>query len=251
MFSIARASIERLSPRSRRASEASQRPHKISKLRTLLSSPIAVGTFQATLLGVISNVVAQAIGLYRAKITDFDPIEILRFALFNLLISPPVFWWQVWLEDTFPGFYEPVTEDTEPTLPLDELNRDTDADLNADVEHAAPLMGPAAAEASAKPRLHITYLVIKVVLDCTFGALWYNTVFLVLMSVLKGFSAGQVWEAVRTETLPMMLAGGLVWPLAAVINFVWIPVERRVVWYAAVGLIWGIYISGVSLGMGG
>lgn len=45
------------------------------------------------------------------------------------------------------------------------------------------------------------------------------------------------------ETLPIIFASYKIWPLASVVNFAFVPVEKRIVFLSAVGLGWGIYMS--------
>jgi len=41
----------------------------------------------------------------------------------------------------------------------------------------------------------------------------------------------------------MMKDGYKFWPLISLISFVWVPVDKRVVFGCSVGVIWGIYLS--------
>lgn len=50
----------------------------------------------------------------------------------------------------------------------------------------------------------------------------------------------------RQETIPIIVAGYKIWPIASIISFSFIPVERRIVFLSAVGLCWGIYMSLVA-----
>ena len=45
------------------------------------------------------------------------------------------------------------------------------------------------------------------------------------------------------DTLPIMLAGARLWPLVSLISFSLVPVEKRVVFGGAVGVVWGVYLS--------
>lgn len=48
------------------------------------------------------------------------------------------------------------------------------------------------------------------------------------------------------ETIPIIVAGYKIWPIASIVSFTWIPVHRRIVFLSFVGLIWGIYMSLVA-----
>jgi hypothetical protein len=45
------------------------------------------------------------------------------------------------------------------------------------------------------------------------------------------------------DTFPIIYASYKIWPLASVVNFALIPVEKRIVFLSLVGLIWGIFLS--------
>lgn len=45
------------------------------------------------------------------------------------------------------------------------------------------------------------------------------------------------------KTWPMMKDGYKFWPAISLISFLWIPVDKRVVFGASVGVVWGIYLS--------
>ena len=45
------------------------------------------------------------------------------------------------------------------------------------------------------------------------------------------------------DTLPLLTAGAKFWPLISALNFSIIPVEKRIVFGSAVGVLWGIYLS--------
>lgn len=50
----------------------------------------------------------------------------------------------------------------------------------------------------------------------------------------------------QQQTIPMIVAGYKIWPLASIISFTFIPVHRRIVFLSFIGLIWGIYLSLVA-----
>lgn len=45
------------------------------------------------------------------------------------------------------------------------------------------------------------------------------------------------------ETLPIIVSSYKIWPLASIINFVFVPAEKRLVFLSGIGLLWGIYMS--------
>lgn len=63
----------------------------------------------------------------------------------------------------------------------------------------------------------------------------------------QGKADVDAWDLVSTEcwnkTWPMMKDGYKFWPIISLISFVWVPVDKRVVFGCSVGVIWGIYLS--------
>lgn len=55
-----------------------------------------------------------------------------------------------------------------------------------------------------------------------------------------------VCVCVLQDTIPIIVAGYKIWPLASIVSFSLIPVEKRIVFLSAVGLVWGIYMSLVA-----
>jgi len=55
------------------------------------------------------------------------------------------------------------------------------------------------------------------------------------------------WDVARKECeqklWPMIKDGYKFWPAISLISFVWVPVDKRVVFGCSVGVAWGIYLS--------
>jgi len=155
--------------------------------------------------------------------------QVLKFALFSLLCNPPNILWQGFLEDQFP------------------TNIKKPQPSSSDEKEKKPK--------SLKGTISTANVLTKFLLDQTIGALVNTLMFLAYMSyinyasanALDRFSAGNAWDVVRHEcgskTWPMMLDGYKFWPVVSLVSFLWVPVERRVVFGCSVGVIWGIYLS--------
>lgn len=94
-----------------------------------------------------------------------------------------------------------------------------------------------------------TNILIKFLLDQTVGALVNTLMFLAYMAYVNASQSGKTdaWDAVVKDcsdrTWPMMKDGYKFWPAISLISFVWVPVDKRVVFGCSVGVIWGIYLS--------
>lgn len=191
-----------------------------------------------------------------------DLLQLCRFLMLSAMTAPPNFAWQAWLERNFPG--------------RDGGDESGLAMSRSDLAERAGSEGEKLAEAvlsddgagGTRPRLSKRNTLIKWFIDCiTVGALGNTIVFLVLMGLMKGRSTEQIQVALRNarleppiceslplatdagtdldaqETVPIIVAGYKIWPIASIISFSVVPVERRIVFLSAVGLCWGVYLS--------
>ncbi|THY88490.1 hypothetical protein D6C93_07218 [Aureobasidium pullulans] len=197
-------------------------------------SPIVSSTLQATAIAAASNVIAQLLE-QRSKQqapTTVSAADFLRFVIFTLLTAPPNYFWQHALERVFPG-RKPI-DSTKTVLPRYEI-REHDELLGEDVLQQ---------EEEIETKLDWKNTMIKWFVDCmTLGALLNTAAFLVLMGIMKGRSPGEIETALRTDTFPIIYASYKIWPLASIVNFALIPVEKRIVFLSAVGLVWGVFLS--------
>ncbi|KAJ6445162.1 SET domain-containingprotein [Purpureocillium lavendulum] len=169
----------------------------------------------------------------------FDLLQLLRFLVLTLLTAPPNYVWQQFLEKRFPAY--PV--DSRP-------ERQRDVELKAleeahrDRERQQARSGPDA----TTPKFSLRNTFAKWIIDCiTVGAVANTVAFLLIMGLLKYQSWAQIWHNIRTqETMPIIVAGYKIWPVASIISFTFVPVQRRIVFLSFVGLIWGIYMSLVA-----
>ena len=223
-------------------------------------SPIIVATLQATVLSAISNVLAQGIQAYkttgnvvgtsRAPLTPpltpssqapypLDVGELSRFVILTILTAPPNYKWQQFLERSFPAYrHRPST-----VLPLtSRAERQSSED-----KREPPPPPPPYSEHGAALRLSIRNTLLKWFIDCiTCGALMNTSAFLVLMGLLKGQAPAQIATNLQHETWPIIFASYKVWPVASLVSFSFVPVERRIVFLSTIGLCWGIYMSMVA-----
>jgi len=79
-----------------------------------MPSHLQTATIQAAVLNITSSILAQLLTLYRsstlgARSTAFNPlgldfVAILQYLITCLIMTPPNFLWQEYLEKTFPGY---------------------------------------------------------------------------------------------------------------------------------------------------
>jgi hypothetical protein len=195
-------------------------------------------TLASAALSSVSNILAQIFEAYRdERPFAFDVAMFLRFVALAFLTSPPNYMWQQLLERSFPAYAR--------TRSSPRSGSDSPRDLEKQTvmtEGTAAGAGP-----EAKPKLNLRNTLAKWFIDCiTLGALFNTVAFFVLMGMLKGQPAAVIAHNIRTETIPLIVAGYKIWPFASIVSFSWVPVERRIVFLNFVGLLWGIYMSLVA-----
>ncbi|KAL2760223.1 hypothetical protein ACRALDRAFT_2093926 [Sodiomyces alcalophilus JCM 7366] len=208
-----------------------------------MPSPIVTATLQATALSSASNICAQIISAYQDKRPfSLDVIQFLRFVTLSLITAPPNYHWQQFLERTFPAYPSPLAASSRPSRRLSDVEmKPVDAALAADKKYDDE---PSAAD---EPRFSLQNTLTKWFVDCiTLGAIFNTVAFLVIMGFMKGQGRGQIWYNLQTETIPIIVAGYKIWPIASIISFSFVPVHRRIVFLSFVGLLWGIYMSLVA-----
>ncbi|EUC38946.1 hypothetical protein COCVIDRAFT_109844 [Bipolaris victoriae FI3] len=182
-------------------------------------------TLQGAALSVTSNVLAQAISSYK----DDTPFalnyqSVLKFVVFSVLSTPPNIIWQGFLEDQFPT--------NVPSAPA-----------STSSEKSASKSEP------AKTTMSRRNVLIKFILDQTIGAVVNTLMFVSYMAYVnaQGKPGVNVLDVVTSDcinkTWSMMKDGYKFWPAISLISFLWIPVDKRVVFGASVGVVWGIYLS--------
>jgi hypothetical protein len=98
-----------------------------------------------------------------------------------------------------------------------------------------------------KPRLNRKNTFTKWFIDSiTLGAIFNTMAFLFIIGVLKGLDMATIRQNIRDETIPIMVTGYRIWPIASIIGLTFIPWERRIVFFSCIGFFWGIYMSLIS-----
>ncbi|OTB01354.1 hypothetical protein M426DRAFT_323504 [Hypoxylon sp. CI-4A] len=195
-----------------------------------MPSQMTKATLAAAGLSSASNILAQFLEAYRdSRPFAFDLVNFLRFVSVTFITAPPNYMWQQLLERSFPAY--------ERTAPVGDIEKQ-----GAGAQDAGSLDN-----AEPKQKLNLQNTFAKWFIDCiTLGAIFNTVAFFVLMGFLKWQPTAQIIYNIRTETIPVIVAGYKIWPFASIISFSCVPVERRIVFLNFVGLLWGIYMSLVA-----
>lgn len=156
-----------------------------------MPSAIVNATIQSALLSGLSNVLAQAITLYRGQVclatlsVDYEEADVLhalqkplhlnivaviQFVTFTLINCPPNYLWQEYLEDRYPGF----------------------TTTNSQMARSPEKPNPAGAKS-----LNVRNTITKFVLDMTLGAAVNTVLFIAVIGALKGLDGNDILEAIQ------------------------------------------------------
>jgi len=78
----------------------------------------------------------------------------------------------------------------------------------------------------------------KVVIDQTLWGPFWNNSYIVLLGVMQFQKPSQVWADIKRTTIPLVVSGLKLWPLAHCITYGLVPVENRLLWVDMVEIVW-------------
>lgn len=172
-----------------------------------------------------------------------------------MITAPPNYHWQQFLERTFPAY--PSGRPQERIGDIEMTPAEDAPELKEGYEERM-----AEVNRDREPKFSMKNTLTKWFVDCiSAGAIMNTVAFLIIMGVLKGQASSQIWSNIKTvsssspsslttntsqETIPIIVAGYKIWPIASIISFSFIPVHRRIVFLSFIGLLWGIYMSLVA-----
>ncbi|CAG5178572.1 uncharacterized protein ALTATR162_LOCUS8768 [Alternaria atra] len=198
--------------------------------------PIAVACLSALAIDSCSNVIAQRLKAWNeSKPFVFDRVLFTQFAIMVVLTAPINYHWQNWLERAFPGW---------------KTVRQTRAVGEGEEEKGIMLRGDGEGKGIVEEEVRVRNwwnIFRKWFTDCiTMGALLNQSMFLILIGLMKGKTVAMIGQDFRNELFGLIFDSYKVWPIANFISTTFIPVERRIVFLSFCGLLWNIYLSLVA-----
>lgn len=80
--------------------------------------------------------------------------------------------------------------------------------------------------------------IVKVVIDqTTWGPFWNNT-YILLLGVMKLDDPKKIFSEMKRTTIPLIVSGLKLWPLAHCVTYGLVPLENRLLWVDIVEIIW-------------
>jgi hypothetical protein len=180
-----------------------------------------VVTIQSAILKTAANITAQTLSQWGTEApAEMDWARVVEFAVFGLVSAPLVSLWQSVLEETFP------TQNGvgEPNPHVRSSTRKTDQQY----------------------RVNWYNVVLKLLLDQTIGLCFTNVVFITCTTGARLQSTGLLAREIEARIVGIMKAGWRIWPLVALVNFLCVPLQWRVVVTSIIGFGWNIILSFLS-----
>ncbi|RAK84805.1 hypothetical protein BO79DRAFT_180474 [Aspergillus costaricaensis CBS 115574] len=231
-------------------------------------SPLTTTFIQSTILNAIANILAQIIDHHRKSKSTFTPNlpALLQFITYGIIIVPPNFIWQRYLERRYPGFLfrgastpsSSSTNNLSPPLRTSTPNGTTKRGGGPGLgEIYISIPDPTSTVLLKEKKNPHNFLpsqqkrsrggwynfLMKFLLDQTVGSVGNIVLFIVLINLLKGVGVGGVWGLVVEDFKPIMIARLKYRPIVSLLMYTVVPVDRRVVFGSACGVIWGVYLS--------
>jgi protein Mpv17 len=101
--------------------------------------------------------------------------------------------------------------------------------------------------------LHITAwwaFIPKVIVDQTFWGPFWNNSYILLLGLMKMERLDTIWEDVKKSTIPLVISGLKLWPLAHLVTYGLIPVENRLLWVDMVEIVWVTVLATQAASLG-
>jgi hypothetical protein len=86
----------------------------------------------------------------------------------------------------------------------------------------------------------------KVAMDQLVYAPFMTSLFFSGMSITDGQGVKGVVESLKTKLWPTILASWAVWPIAHVINFLYVPSDLRILYINVLSILWTTYLSSMA-----
>jgi hypothetical protein len=171
---------------------------------------IVVATTQATAIAGVSNILAQILdhwqkavrharvhhGSCRSSDNEQEPFafswsDFIRFLVLNIIVAPPNFHWQAWLEKTFPARKSAERYEISPeSMELGESRQF----LDKDDDRGKVII----TETGREKNFNWVNTFKKWFLDCIFvGAIMNTLAFLIIMGMMKGKNLAELQTAVQ------------------------------------------------------
>ncbi|KAL3789210.1 hypothetical protein HJC23_002795 [Cyclotella cryptica] len=78
----------------------------------------------------------------------------------------------------------------------------------------------------------------KVVIDQTLWGPFWNNTYIVMLGIMQFQKPSQIWGDIKRTTIPLIVSGLKLWPLAHCVTYGLVPIENRLLWVDMVEIVW-------------
>jgi protein Mpv17 len=183
---------------------------------------------QSAVLKAAANLTAQTVTQWNTRShATYDWHRVADFAVFGILSAPLASVWQRLLEDNYPSQQQTGVDER--------TNGKSNGSAGTSVKWSV--------KATTQTQLIWRNILIKLLLDQTIGQFLINVTFLICTNSSRIRHMEQLLSIVRTRIFGIIWASWKLWPWVALVNFIWVPVQWRVLVASLVGFGWNIFLS--------
>jgi len=183
---------------------------------------------QSAILKAAANLTAQTLTQWNSQApTTYNWTRVAEFAAFGVVSAPLVSAWQRLLENNFPSQQKPPVE----------------GESNNKANEVGENNERSGAVANRQTQLNWPNIAIKLLLDQTVGQFFINVTFLICTNGARIESWGLLFVLIESRIFGIIWASWKLWPWVALANFIWVPVQWRVLVGSLVGFGWNIFLS--------
>mmetsp|Transcript_21917 Transcript_21917/g.32014 ORF Transcript_21917/g.32014 Transcript_21917/m.32014 type:complete len:238 (-) Transcript_21917:116-829(-) len=92
--------------------------------------------------------------------------------------------------------------------------------------------------------------VVKVIIDqISWGPFW-NNMYILLLGIMKMNPPSKIFDEIKRTTIPLLVSGFKLWPLAHCVTYGIVPVEFRLLWVDLVEISWVTILATAAAGGG-
>lgn len=188
-----------------------------------LLGPLISTAVRALFLKAAANLTAQLATRWHSQDPTPQPLDrqrILEFAVYGFFQAQLGFFWHVFLEKLFPS-RRPV--DGPVAIPKEKSDEDEESRLSTEGTSVNLL------ETLRASRQGVNWwnVVAKLALDQTIGMFCFLSLFLAWTNVFRVQHLSEIGDIWRAKIFTIIYASWAIWPWVMVLNFVFVPVEKR------------------------
>lgn len=204
--------------------------------------PLLSTAIRAFFLKAAANLTAQLAARWHAQDSIPQPIDrqrIVEFAVYGFFQAQLGYFWHILLERLFPSRRAAV--DTPLAVPRPKEKMDDDEESRLSTEGTSINF----VELLKASRRGVNWwnIVAKLVLDQTIGMFCFLSIFLAWTNFFRVEHVSDIPAIWRSKIFTLITASWMIWPWVMVLNFAFVPVEKRQLVSVCVGFCWNIILS--------